>query len=194
MEHISSCIADRLVLNQIIDESDRIYYSYSIQLILERIVGISLICIASLFVHAFFQIAVFLMIFAVVRMSCDGYHCKTSIGCFIVSVLVSLSTVPVSYVYLLCPEIYQVWMILSVIFIFCVGTIRDPNLGLTEREWCHLKKRSRITIVMVGIPIIVLMILVPRSQFVSYMALGVVYSAISLMIVKIKGEEVPDNE
>ena len=82
MEHISSCIADRLVLNQIIDESDRIYYSYSIQLILERIVGISLICIASLFVHAFFQIAVFLMIFAVVRMSCDGYHCKTSIsGC-----------------------------------------------------------------------------------------------------------------
>ena len=194
MEYLSLLLADRMIKCQVIEEDDKKYYAYSIQLLLEKITGILLISGFALVFKSLVEVLIFLITFSLIRIHSDGIHCKTSIGCFISSVIVSLSTIPVSSVLMKSPVICQGGVIISMIFIFCIGTIRNPNLDPSEQELSHLKKYSRIGVSIVGSIVITLLFLFPLNHFVYYSALGVLYNALSLMIVKIKGEEVVNDD
>ena len=76
MEYLSALIADRMCKNEIIREDDLIFYAYSIQLLLEKTIGLILIGIFALVFKAFFEIAVFTVVFVVIRICIDGsvYH------------------------------------------------------------------------------------------------------------------------
>lgn len=194
MEYLSLFLADRMIKCQVIEEDDKKYYAYSIQLLLEKIVGFLLISVFAVLCKSLIEIVIFLIAFSLIRIHSDGIHCKTSIGCFISSVIISLSTIPVSSVLMKSPEICQGGVIISMIFIFCIGTIRNPNLDPSEQELNHLKKYSRIGVLIVGSIVLTLLLLFPLNHFVYYSALGVIYNALSLMIAKIKGEEVVDDD
>lgn len=194
MEYLSTYLADRMCRNEIIKEDDVKFYAYSIQLMLERVIGFILIGIFALVFRAFFEIAVFTVVFSVIRTSSDGIHCKTSIGCFISSVLLALSTIPVSNMIINYPALSLVVMLLSAILIFDIGTIRDPNLDLSDEEFIRLKKRSRIGISILAPIITGLLLIFPDNHLVYYAALGVIYNALSLIAVKILKREVSKNE
>ena len=180
--------------NDIIKEDDVKFYAYSIQLMLERVIGFTLIGIFALVFKAFFEIAIFTVVFSLIRTSSDGIHCKTSIGCFISSVLMALSTIPVSNWIISYPLLCMASVVLSAGIIFYIGTIRDPNLDLSDIEFIHLKKRSRIGISILGPIILSLLLIFPDNHLVYYAALGVVYNALSLIAVKILKREVSNNE
>ena len=180
--------------NDIIKEDDVKFYAYSIQLMLERVTGFILIGIFALVFKAFFEIAVFTITFSVIRTSSDGIHCKTSIGCFIASVLTALSTIPVSNWLINYPFLCMASVVLSAGIIFYIGTIRDPNLDLSDIEFIHLKKRSRIGISILGPIILGLLLIFPDNHLVYYAALGVFFNALSLIAVKILKREVSNNE
>jgi len=190
MEYLSTYLAGRMCRNEIIKEDDVKFYAYSIQLMLERVIGFILIGIFALVFRAFFEIAIFTVVFSVIRTSSDGIHCKTSIGCFISSVLLSLSTIPVSNLIINYPVVCLVCVVLSAIVIFYIATIRDPNLDLSDEEFIHLKKRSRIGISILAPIISGLLLIFPDNHLVYYAALGVIYNALSLIAVKILKREV----
>lgn len=194
MERLSLYLADKMYQNQIIKSDDKSFYSYSIQLLLERTIGIFLICFFAAVLKNLIEVFLFLVVFAFIRRYSDGIHCKTSTGCFISSVLMSLSTIPVTSYIMPHLGICQGGLIISMIIVFCVGTIRNPDLGLTPEEFVHLRVRSRITVLSVGSFVLILTLLLPHYKYVSFMALGVIYNALSLVIVKILREEVTDDE
>lgn len=194
MEYISTYLADRMCMNDIIKEDDVKFYAYSIQLMLERVTGFTLIGIFALVFKAFFEIAIFTVVFSLIRASSDGIHCKTSIGCFIASVLTALSTIPVSNWLINYPLLCMASVVLSAGIIFYIGTIRDPNLDLSDIEFIHLKKRSRIGISILGPIILGLLLIFPDNHLVYYAALGVFFNALSLIAVKILKREVSNNE
>jgi len=107
MEYLSLFLADRMIKCQVIEEDDKKYYAYSIQLLLEKIVGFLLISVFAVLCKSLIEIVIFLIAFSLIRIHSDGIHCKTSIGCFISSVIISLSTIPVSSVLMKSPEICQ---------------------------------------------------------------------------------------
>lgn len=107
MERLSLYLADRMYQNRIINSDDKRFYSYSIQLLLERTIGIFLICFFAALLKNLLEVSLFLVIFALIRRYSDGVHCKTSIGCFVSSVLMSLSTIPICFCILLHPCICQ---------------------------------------------------------------------------------------
>ena len=84
--------------------------------------------------------------------------------------------------------------VLSAVIIFYIGTIRDPNMDLSDIEFIHLKKRSRIGISILAPIITGLMLVFPDNHLVYYAALGVIYNALSLIAVKILMREVSNNE
>lgn len=194
MEYISTYLADRMCRNDIIKEDDVKFYAYSIQLMLERVIGFTLIGIFALVFKAFFEIAIFTVVFSLIRASSDGIHCKTSIGCFISSVLTALSTIPLSNLLINYPFLCMASVVLSAGIIFYIGTIRDPNMDLSDMEFIHLKKRSRIGISILSPIILGLLLILPDNHLVYYAALGVIYNALSLIAVKILKREVSNNE
>ena len=67
-------------------------------------------------------------------------------------------------------------------------------MDLSDIEFIHLKKRSRIGISILGPIILGLLLIFPDNHLVYYAALGVVYNALSLIAVKILKREVLNNE
>lgn len=194
MEYLSALIADRMCKNEIIKEDDLRFYAYSIQLLLEKTIGLILIGIFALVFKAFIEIAVFLIVFAVIRSYSDGIHCKTSIGCFISSVLMALSTIPVTTWLIEYPVVCITGVLISMAVILVIGAIYDPNLDLSEEEFIRHKKMTRILILIVGPIVLCLLFLFSNNQLVYYSALGIIYNALSLMAVKITKGEVSENE
>jgi len=185
MEYLSALIADRMCKNEIIKEDDLRFYAYSIQLLLEKTIGLILIGIFALVFKAFFEIAVFTVVFVAVRSFSDGIHCKTSIGCFIGSVLLALSTIPVTTWLIKYPAVCITGVLISMAVILVIGAINDPNLDLSEEEFLWHKKITRILILIIGPAVICLLFLFSNNQLVYYSALGIIYNALSLMAVKI---------
>ena len=194
MENISALIADRMCKLEIIKEDDLKYYAYSIQVLLERTIGFILIGIFALAFRSFFEIVVFVTTFILIRIHSDGIHCRTSVGCFVSSVLFTLSTIPVTTLLINHPIICKEAVMFSMVLIFVIGTIRDPNLNLSDDEFFRLKIRSRIGISIIGPIALGLLMIFPENHFVYYSACGVIYNALSLMAVKILQREVSGNE
>lgn len=107
MEYLSTCIADRMCTTNVISESDKEFYAYSVQLLLEKTIGIILICLFAAVFRKLFEVVAFLVVFSLIRIHSDGIHCKTSIGCFVSSVLISLSTIQISALLMNSPGICQ---------------------------------------------------------------------------------------
>ena len=194
MENISAFIADRMCKLEIIKKDDLKFYAYSIQLLLERTIGLILIGIFALAFKSFFEIAVFVLTFALIRIHSDGMHCKTSIGCFITSVLMSLSSIPVSAWLMANPIICKECVMLSIVVIFAIGTIRDPNLDLSDDEFFRLRIRSRIGISIIGPIVLCLLMILPENRLVYFSSIGIIYNALNLITVKILRREVSKNE
>ena len=194
MEFISALIADRMCKNEIIKEDDLRFYAYSIQLLLEKTIGLILIGIFALVFNTVIETAVFLIVFCLIRSYSDGIHCKTSIGCFISSVLLSLSTIPAATWLIKYPAVCIAAVIISMAVILVIGAIHDPNLDLSEDELIRHKKMTRILVLTAGPVILCLLILFSNNQLVYYSALGIIYNALSLLAVKIIKGEVSENE
>lgn len=180
--------------NEIIKEDDLRFYAYSIQLLLEKTIGLILIGIFALVFKAFIEIAVFTVVFVVIRSFSDGIHCKTSIGCFISSVLLTLSTIPVTNWLIKYPAVCIAGVLVSMAVILLIGAIHDPNLDLSEKEFIWHKRITRILILIAGPIVLCLLFLFSNNQLVYYSALGIIYNALSLMAVKITKGEVSVDE
>ena len=103
MEYLSLCIANRMCITNVISEDDKEFYAYSVQLLLEKSIGIAVILLFAIASRKLIEISIFLIVFSLIRIHSDGIHCKSSLGCFVSSVIISLSTIPVSSLLMISP-------------------------------------------------------------------------------------------
>ena len=95
MEQLSACITNRMIDLEIISSDDKDFYCYSVQGLLEKITCLTLIIASASLFHSLVGVLAFLAVFMLIRRSSDGIHCKTTIGCFLASTIISLSTIVV---------------------------------------------------------------------------------------------------
>ncbi len=195
MEQLSICIVNRMASRGVILEEDKQFYCYSVQTLLEKAICLSLIFVLSLYFHIVFQVATFLVIFTTIRRFSDGYHCETAYGCLFASVLLCLSTP--QFVDLIDDNcaIRLAGVAVAVIVLCIIANSDNPNLNLTREELYHLKRKSRITVSVIGGIVVLTILFFPHNEYVSYMALGIIYNAISLLIATmIEGRERDDDQ
>ena len=180
MEQLSACITDRMIDLSIISSDDKEYYCYSVQGFLEKIICLSLIIFCASIFHSLVGVLAFLSVYMLIRRSSDGIHCKTTIGCFCASTAMALSTILVTRI-MNCANCVGV-VFCSMIVLCIVATFNNPNLNLTESELNHLKRRSRLTSLITGGIVVIIILIFPGKEIVFYFALGVIYNAISVLI------------
>lgn len=83
IEKISHDIVKQLFKNRTQDKLE--IYEYGLTLFLTTLLGYVSIIILSAFLFSIAEGALFLLVFSVLRAFSGGYHCKTYIGCFVVS-------------------------------------------------------------------------------------------------------------
>ena len=81
-------IVGRMIANDLISDADRAIFSYHLQIMLETIIVHAILLSMAAITGHFIEIFLFLLSFDILRGSANGYHCKTSVGCFLLSSIV----------------------------------------------------------------------------------------------------------
>lgn len=88
---IRNRILQKFLEYELIDQKDSIIYEYGLDLIVKKIIHISLIMSFGLLSHEFIGIIVFLIFYASLRGYSGGYHADCAIKCYLCTVLVTVS-------------------------------------------------------------------------------------------------------
>ena len=100
-EYIANMLTKNMYMDGLIKESEESIYSYSIQLIVEKIIGFSAIYMIALFQGYFFETVLFTISLSNLRKCTGGYHANSFRSCFIGTVSIYLIYIKLIYPYLL---------------------------------------------------------------------------------------------
>ena len=189
VENASNKIVSRMIANDVIGDDERAIYSYHIQVMLESVVGHSIILLIAAMSGHFVEIFLFLLSFGILRGSTSGYHCKTSVGCFVLSSLACAFVVLLKDLALRYILYYQGGLIISMIIIFLVGAINHPNMGWSDEELKAARRSSRIKDLILFLLLFILDYLGIEKTYLYCFGMGIVQCSISLVIVNLKGKD-----
>jgi len=176
-------IVGRMIANDLISDADRAIYSYHLQIMLETIIVHAILLSMAAITGHFIEIFLFLLSFDILRGSANGYHCKTSVGCFLLSSIVCALVVLMRDLFLRYILQYQGGLIISMIIIFLVGAINHPNMGWSDEELSKAKRSSQIKILIMLILLFILDFLGIEKVYLYCFSMGIVQCSISLVIV-----------
>lgn len=183
-EKISKFIVDTLIDGKIISDSQRQLYEYCFNTILEIIISIISAVIIGITFRKLTAVIIFMAVFFPLRTFCGGFHCETSRGCYIMSMVFLIAAIW-SYPYLrLMP---QVFFIIAAIINFVFVIFLSPVVGRHKHISTNDNKRMKITSLIITLIIYVLEIFLYISSNVYFylIALTVLLSLISMIIGKI---------
>ena len=185
MELLCDRIVDRMVTYSLIPLEDKPFYSYELQVLLESIIAHFSIMLLALLCGYFLEVFLFTLSFSLLRMHTGGFHCKTNIGCIIMSIATCTLVV---YVCLMAEHHYWIITLMvlgAAIVIFVVGTVNNSKLDLSHDEYVETARASRKWLQVLIIGLVLLRLLNVGSYYISFVEMGFVVCAASMILAKI---------
>lgn len=190
-EYMTRILIESLFSYGLIKENDKEIYHYSAQVLIEKIIGLSVILVFSIIWGIVLETILFLFCFSGIRKHTGGFHANAFWECFISSVGVYIIYVKVIYP-ILANNINanMLFLVVAVIIIGGIGSINHPNMGWSKKEHNDSKMISRIMVVIEVSCIIIFYFLGMTTKYVLFMSFGVILSAFLLVLGKFVGQEV----
>lgn len=146
---------DYLISLNAIDADDRDIYEYGFHSLYSNIIIFLIIGLISITINQFPQTAVYHIAFILMRSNAGGYHAKTQVQCFFMSIIIwalSLWTIanissPIVTIYL---------SLLSTIIIWAKAPVEHKNNPMSEKK--HLRMVIRSRIISAGLFVVVVLI------------------------------------
>lgn len=121
-----------------ISEEDEEWYVYSLQIIIEKIIGFSTILAISVIWNYLLQTVAFLLVFSIIRNYSGGFHFRHFSSCYFFSMGIYL-------VFLLLVQKYRVGftsIVILVVFLMvlgtvCIGAVNNPSAHWNVKEQCE---------------------------------------------------------
>lgn len=144
---LSRRIGDDLVRSSVVKAEDAEIYIYGINQILVSILNISSALIIGMIFGVFLEVAVFMVAYIPLRTFAGGYHAKTPLRCYMLSVIM-LTVVSLGLKYLSLTEwVYYAVDVLAIIMICIFSPVEDKNKPLDEIECKVYKKRAVLIVI-----------------------------------------------
>ncbi len=176
-------IGNNLVNSKIIKAEDIEIYIYGINQILISILNIASALIIGLFFGVFLEVAVFMVAYIPLRTFAGGYHAKTPLRCYILSVIM-LTVVSLGLKYLSLTEwVYYAVDVLAIIMICIFSPVEDKNKPLNAIEHKVYKRR---TILITAIEFTFVLLL--KLMMLDGLSISIAYSFAVLSLMLIAGK------
>lgn len=194
-EYFANMVTRTMRMDGLIKECDESIYSYSIQVMVEKIIGFSVIYLIALFQGLFLETVLFIVFFSNLRKYTGGYHANTFRGCFVGTIGIYLLYIKLIYPYLLNNmEINMVALLLSGMAILVLGAVNHPGMDWDKKEYEENKMLARIAVFVELLVVIALTYLGMAEKYILFMSFGMILCAILLTLGKITGQEVKCDE
>lgn len=146
LESVAYRIVNTQIRKGLLKEEDRNIYQYGYQMLMEYCINIATSITIAAFFHAYKIVLVFSLAYFLLRGYAGGYHAKTSIGCFLMSVAV-LGAVVVVVRYAGNMSFDKELILAEVVmlpYVFKKMPIPVKNKPITENEKIHFGKVARL--------------------------------------------------
>jgi len=185
MNNISERIADSLVNAGAAPLEDKALYEYGIRQGILLVINIATAVLIGLVLGMFWQSIIFLLAYNPVRTYSGGYHARTALACYLLSipmmlfVLLGIKMLPWN------GYICAIALLCSVVIIVVLAPVADPNKPLNEKEKIVYKGKARTyTAVFFGAALMLWVVGMRQVSLSIMMALGV--AAVMLVLGTIK--------
>lgn len=144
---VSEKIVNSFVRNGIVTAEDRELYQYGVKQGLTVALNIATTLVVGLLLNMVWQSALFMLAYIPIRVFAGGYHAKTPLRCYMLSVVmiavVLLTMQFISFTAFACVSL----SVLSALIIVLLSPIEDMNKPLDETETRVYRKRTLAVLV-----------------------------------------------
>ena len=190
VERIVSKMVRELIVNEIIDVSQKEEYEYALICQLESFITMGSIIVISLLLGNFFPTICFLISFLSLRKRTGGYHLESFMGCYIGTICVYGVVVGLCYVTSNYFNYIKIITLIASLYIGIIGTVNHPNMDLDDEELRYSKRSARLVLFIEMFAITFLGWININSYIVSYSIWGIILCAILLLLAKLQKQEI----
>ncbi len=187
-------ITTKMCKYKIISSNETEYMKYALILLYEKWISILSCLIIAAYFHCVFEMILFLLFFCNLRKYTGGFHLKSFIACYSISMLYALCIVyTVAY---LLPTKFILFLILiaSDFVILLIGAINHPNMMWDKKEEKESKRKARCVVITETLMICLMTLVGVNVKIVSCAILGEMSCAMLLLLAKCFGQEVKADE
>lgn len=191
VEYIVDILTKSLLANGLIKENEKNIYFYSIQVLIEKIIGFSAIFLIAFLQRCLLETVLFILCFSKLRKCTGGFHASKFSGCFAGTIGIYIVYLKFIFPLLLKNiEVNMIMLIASGMVIFILGAVNHPNMDWNKKEYEENKILARMTVLLELMVIVALTYLRAEEKYILFMSFGVILCAILLTLGKIIGQEV----
>lgn len=147
MDKLLDYMVDHLASNQELDDEDKETVRYGLEILYIKVFfTVCAMFIAALF-HCFWECLIFLIMFSAIRTSAGGYHAKTRIQCFIMSMLMIIINIGVVKLTARFPSLDLILIsltLVSIVVIWILSPIDTNNRPFEYDERIRFKNKTRV--------------------------------------------------
>lgn len=148
-------------LNSSDDEKE--VYAYSIEVLLSLLINLAILSIAAYILNKELELLIFIIFLSGLRTFAGGYHAKTHLECFIISLSIFLiSAMSSTYLKQFGETILVSGIIFSTFMVFWRAPSETENKPLSKNERKKYKVISRIIVVILSLAVVALYFLRAR--------------------------------
>ena len=192
-EHLADLWVNALYVNGRIEEKDKAIYHYSVEVLIEKLIGMSLILLLSIWFGLVGQTILFLIYFSAVRKHAGGFHANTFRTCLIGTVGIYVLYAKVLYPILTKHmNINMALTVIALILSLVIGAVNHPNMEWSKKEHDDSKYITRVTAFIEFTSIVIFSYLKFEQSYILFMSFGLILSAFLLSMGKALGQEVKE--
>lgn len=187
MELVVRYLVGRMRQENMISEEDKEWYEYSLQIIIEKIIGFSTILAISVIWNYFLQTVVFLLVFSIIRNYSGGFHFRHFGSCYLFSTGIYLVFLLLFQKYRI--EFTPIVMLIVLLFVFgvmCIGAVNNPAAHWNAKEQCEKNSSTRIVAVIIYCSLGGLKIAGVEESYLWFMGFGICLSFAGIFVQAIK--------
>ena len=190
LKYISRCMCTVLINRKIICSRDSPIYQYGFEITIATALIFLFILIVGALTDCSYSGLIYLLIISPLRVTAGGYHANTYKGCFVLSNLVFICTLVLTWLftYLKIPKLIWVVILLSSCFYIVKNSpVRNPHHPVSESV---LLKNKQILHIFLYIYVTIITILYATTDNIDYVNLFVTsVMSVAILIIPTKVKE-----
>lgn len=184
-------IIDSMISENVISEEFREIYIYTFRNTIQELIVCISIMVLSLLNDMFINTLIFLSTFILLRKRTGGYHAKSFLNCYLLSILSYIIVIKIIYPLFMGVDISFIFVCTtcSVGIIYFIGTINHPNWDLNDIEYKSITHMARKLVCILYIIFVGGVALNVNTSYIVMLSIALLLCAFTMILSKLCGQE-----
>lgn len=190
MGKIAGFLTGRLLVYNLIEESEQEVYQYGLERLLGKLTSYSAFLVLAFCIGKIIPTVLFLSFLFLLRGRTGGYHASTELRCFVSSLAICAVVMQWGTLFLLQhPRLMWFAFVTAIVIILVWAPVNHPNVGFSKEELGQYRLRVRRVLVIEILLILLMLVGQVRGEYIVSAMSGVIVCSILVSFAKITKQE-----